>query len=93
MVRTDVKTKKEYTYDNIPIGRLNSIQNSKGFFKIFSQSKGHSDTQWYHGEFLGDYYAVFKWINTGRDSGYYHQVSKWYFRFGNAQRKMIELAK
>lgn len=93
MIRVDVKTKKEYTHDNIPIGRLNSIQNSKSFFKIFSQSKGHSDTQWYHGEFLGDSYAVFEWVNTSTTTGFYQQVSKWYMRYGDALNKMLKLAK
>ena len=33
-IRTDKITGKQYTYRNIPLNRLSSIQNSKGFYKI-----------------------------------------------------------
>lgn len=98
-VRVDKNTGIWYTYHNIPLGKgtgksgaLTSIQNKKGFYKIMSMSHKHPDDCWYHDTFCGDYYAVFKWVSTGVEIGFYQQVTKWYSRFGWTKRRMLEIA-
>lgn len=95
-IRVDKVTGKTYTYHNIPIdkkGTPTCIQCRKGFFKILNQNSRHPDDSWYEGRFIGDRYAVFMWINNGGESGFFQQVSPWYMKYGNAVRKMNELAK
>lgn len=91
MIRFDREKGKQYTYYNIPIdGRTTSIQNSKGFFKIMSESHNHPEDCWFNGRFIGDRYAVFQWNELAK---FYQQVSVWYSQFGKAVRKLEELAK
>lgn len=80
IIKTDVRTGKKYV-NNIPIEKVSEMND----YKIMAM-QGNNDTCWYNGYFLGDYYAVFKKAN-----GFYQQVSNWYFRYGNAVRKMISL--
>ena len=94
-VRIDKVTGKVYTWNNIPVdkrGHLTAIECRKGFYKIVSQNHNHPEDSWYQGRFIGDSYAVFKWVKTG-ESGFYQQVSPWYVWFGNAVRKLYELTK
>ena len=95
-IRHDILTDKEYTYHNIPVdkkGHLTAVQCSKGFYKIFSENHSHPEDSWYDGRFIGDRYAVFKWVNTTPSQGFYQQVTPWYYRFGNAVRKLITVTK
>lgn len=93
MIRTDIKTKKNYI-DNIPEGRLNAITTPEGTqYKIMAQNKNHQEDSWYNGRFIGDNYGVFKYIKPDKGCGFWQQVSPWYSRYGNAQRKMCQLAK
>lgn len=92
-VRKDKNTGITYTWHNIPHNRLSSIQNEKGFYKIFESNHAHPNDSWYNDiKVCGDY-AVFKWINTTPSTGFYQQVSPWYMRYGNALNKMFKLAK
>ena len=85
-IRLDISNGKMYTFQNIPLGRTNSIKTASGKeYKIFAQN-GNSDV-WYHGKFVGDYYAVF--VKT---YGFWQQVSKWYFHFGNAVKYMCTIS-
>lgn len=96
MVRVDKVTGKVYTYNNIPAdkeGKLISAQCRKGYYKIFSENHNHPEDSWYEGRFIGDRYAVFKWVNSSSEAGFYQQVSKWYNRFGNAVRKLQDIVK
>ena len=95
-IRHDKLTGKDYTYHNIPVdkkGHLTAVQCSKGFYKIFSENHNNPDASWYQGRFIGDSWAVFKWVKTGEKSGFYQQVSPWYSRFGNAVRKLTTVTK
>ena len=95
-IRHDKLTGKDYTYHNIPVdkkGHLTAVQCSKGFYKIFSENHSHPEDSWYDGRFIGDRYAVFKWVNTTPSQGFYQQVTPWYSRFGNAVRKLIAITK
>ena len=91
-IRTDCKTKKQYTYFNLPIEEISCKQNKNGFYIIFNEKRTHPNDAWYNGTFIGDRYAVFKWIKTGIDSGFYQQMSKWYINFGWAKRKLHEIS-
>ena len=98
-IRKDKNTDIYYTYHNIPCGGKNhrkghiiSIQNHNGFFKIFESNHDRPDYSWYDNIKVCSKYAVFKWVNTSIDNGFYQQVSPWYVRYGNALRKMIKLS-
>lgn len=91
-IRMDKKTGKMYTWHNIPYNRLISIQNEKGFYKIFESNHSHPNDSWYNDiKVCGDY-AVFKWENTSSSTGFYQQVSPWYIHYGSAIRKMVKLS-
>ena len=95
-IRHDKLTGKDYTYHNIPVdkkGHLTSVQCSKGFYKIFSENHSHPEDSWYDGRFIGDRYAVFKWVNTTPSQGFYQQVTPWYYRFGYAVNRMFKLTR
>ena len=95
-IRHDKLTGKYYTYHNIPVdkkGHLTAVQCSKGFYKIFSENHSHPEDSWYDGRFIGDRYAVFKWVNITPSQGFYQQVTPWYYRFGNAVRKLTTVTK
>lgn len=91
-IRKDKNTGVEYTYHNIPIGRLSSVQNEKGFYKIFESNHRYPLDSWYNDVKVCGDYAVFIWVNTTPSTGFYQQISPWYMRYGNALRKMIELS-
>ena len=100
MVRVDKNTGIWYTHHNIPLGKgtgksgaLTSIQKGGEYYIIDTLNHSHPEDSWYDGVFIGDMYAVFKWIKTGVDSGFYQQVTKWYYRYGWAKRRMLEMAK
>ena len=87
--RTDIRTGKHYTYDNIPIGEMYIIKNLLGNnLRIFERNGAHPDDSWYNGLFIGSDWAVFKWTGT-----YWHQVTRWYHYFAVAQRHLRRLAK
>ena len=97
MIKIDVKTNIHYI-DNIPQlknrkGRVSSIQTSKGFFKVFAQNHSHQLDSWYNDEFIGDNYAVFKWVNTAPNDGFYQQITPWYKRCGYAEHIMCKMAR
>lgn len=93
MIRTDIETKKNYI-NNIPEGRLSATTTADGRqYKIIAQNINHQDDSWYNGRFIGDNYAVFKYIKHEKSCGFWQQVSPWYCRYGNAERKMFQLAK
>ena len=83
-IRLDVCTGQLYTNKNIPMGRLNGLTTNSGKkYKIMAQNG--KDDVWYNGKFVGDYYAVFVYVEK---CGFWQQISKWYFNFGNAVRYM-----
>lgn len=85
--REDIKTHKKYTLTNIPIGRLCGVRlNQTHKFRIFSMSNWNGVDRWYNGEFMGDEYAVFSWIEQAHC---WQQVSPWYVKFGNALNFML----
>lgn len=90
--RTDSKTKKEYTYFNMPLGENTSVQNKNGFYIIMNEKRQHPSDAWYNGIFIGDRYAVFKWVNTSVDKGFFQQVTKWYIYFGCAKRQLYRIS-
>lgn len=92
-IRVDKVTGKMYTYHNIPVGKqgvTSAIQCDKGFYVIYSENRKHPEDSWYNGRFIGDRYAVFKWVEEGM---FYQQVSIWYERYGNAVRALNKIAK
>lgn len=93
MIRVDVETGKRYI-NNIPEGKITAITTPDGTqYKIVAQNHNHQDDVWYNGRFIGDYYGVFKYIKPDMGCGFWQQVSPWYFRYGNAERKMCQLTK
>lgn len=87
-IKLDICTGQLYTSKNIPMGRLNGLKTQNGTeYKIIAQSQNND--VWYNGKFIGSYYAVF--VNTNR--GFYQQISKWYFNYGNAVRYMTHNCK
>lgn len=91
VLRTDSKTKKQYTYFNMPIGENTSLYNCNGFYIIMNENRLFPDDSWENGRFIGDRYAVFKWVNTSVDTGYFQQVTKWYKYFGWAKNKLYKI--
>lgn len=94
-IRIDKETGRSYTYHNIPLGKrgcLTSIQAGGKYFTIRSENHHHPEDSWYEGKFIGDRYAVFQWINTSPEEGFYQQVSNWYVYFGRAVNRMRSLA-
>lgn len=90
-VRVDSKTGKTYTFHNIPVTKeavSTSGYKDGVYYKIISQNHSHPDDSWYNGRFIGDRYAVFEWVKTSAESGFWQQYSRWYNRFGNALRKL-----
>ena len=99
-VRVDKNTGIWYTHNNIPLGKstgksgaITAITINGNFYKIKTLYEGHSEDCWYNDTFCGDYYAVFEWVRTGIDSGFYQQITKWYSKFGWAKRRMLEIGK
>ena len=100
MVRMDKDTGIWYTHHNIPLGKgtgksgaIVSVGSGDNFYKIFTLNHDHPEDSWYNDIFIGDMYAVFKWIRTGTTSGFYQQVTKWYNKYGWAKRRMLEMNK
>ena len=80
--REDMKTHKKYTLSNIPINKVCGVRITQDEqYRILSQSAGHGEDCWYNGEFIGDYYCVAKYNFKAHC---WQQISKWYFRYGNA---------
>ena len=92
--RKCVKTGKKYTNSNLPWGRIWTATDNNGKrYKICNENYTRPNDSWYNGVFIGDRYAVFEQIKLGNGSLFYQQVSKWYIRFGYAQRKLYEFTK
>lgn len=88
MCKVDAKTGRKYI-NNIPENSITAITTSDGtHYQIIAQNHDHMEECWYHDNFMGDHYAVFK-----TENGIRQQVSMWYFRYGNAVRKMFKLVK
>ena len=88
----DIKTGRKYI-NNIPEGRLTMVETVDGFkYKIMPMNINHQEDSWYNGRFIGDNYAVFKFVQPSMGTGFWQQVTKWYMNFGNAQRKLFWFA-
>lgn len=68
----------------LPLGRLNSYKNNNCFYMILPMD--NLEERIYSGRLLPTYYAVFKFSEVG-----VQQVSKWYYRYGNAVKKMLSM--
>lgn len=88
VIRTDSKTKKEYTYFNIPLGEKTSVYSKDTFYIILNEKRQNPNNAWYNDRFIGDRYAVFKWVKTSIDTGFFQQVTKWYTYFGCAKKQL-----
>lgn len=88
-MRKDARTERYYTEHNIPMDRLNHLVIPGNVeFCIMSENYGHESDVWYNETFCGDRYAVFK---RTVDTKCWQQVSPWYVKYGNAERKMLSL--
>ena len=88
-LRFDQKTGKTYTWFNIPLPNTTSAQTENGYFVIMNENHSHPEDSWYNGSFIGDRYAVFKWIKSTTSTGFYQQISPWYAKYGNARNKLF----
>ena len=52
-LRIDNVTRKMYTHDNIPVGRICQRLTGRELYKIFEQNAGHPDDSWSDGRIIG----------------------------------------
>ena len=97
-IRVDKNTGIWYSHDNIPLGKgtgksgaITSVTINGTYYIISNLNHGHSEDSWYKDTFCGDNYAVFKWVKTGIDSGFYQQITRWYSKYGWAKRRLLEI--
>ena len=92
MIKIDSKTGKKYI-NNIPEGKLAMAETIEGRrFKIIPMNANNQEDSWYNDRFIGDYYAVFEFVQPSTGCGFWQQRTKWYMNFGNAQRKLFWFA-
>lgn len=89
---TDVVSRKEYTVDNIPVGRLHSVSVDGKHYCIRAMNAHHVDDVWYNGRFIGDQYAVFVRVPCDCGACFYQQLTKWYTYYGSAVKRMCKIA-
>ena len=71
----------------LPLNRLRSITRNDGEkFVILPMDK--LEDRIYQSKIVPTFYAVFRWNEY---AGFYVQVSKWYWRYGYAVRKMCQI--
>ena len=80
----------KYSKNLIPFGRLCGTGGAHGDFRIFHEYESHADDAWY-----GDTLVVRSWgvLEWNEHAHAWQQVGKYYAKYGNALRLMLELAK
>lgn len=102
--RICIRTDKEYSGKNIPIGKIESAEVIRWDgevmvkFKIFAENYDHPRRSWYLEPFtnrcifLQERYAVFRWYDVSPEFGFYRQVSNWYSQYSRVQKSLWDLA-
>ena len=85
---------KWYTENNLPVGRLAGVATNTNSYIIRAEHHDKPKDVWYQGIFLGDRYAVFEPIFDNKCNVIgYHQLTRYYDRFGMAVNRMLKLAR
>ena len=80
----------KYGKNLIPYGRMFGINNERGRFKIFHEYENHANDAWYGDTLVVRSWGVLEWNEYAH---VWQQVGKYYTKYGNALRLMLELAK
>jgi len=81
--------RQKYSKGLIPYGRLCGTGGQHGDFRIFHEYEGHTEDAWYGDTLVVRSWGVLMWNERGK---FWQQVGKYYAKYGNALKFMLQLA-